>query len=195
MMYGSWDIERDRQIFFVILDHFLPFYNPNINILKKLSKCLEILSFYTSVPKIMIICYTVPEIQHMMDVNVIFHFGPFFALLQPQKWKFQKKKRKKKTPGDVIILHMCTKNYDQVMYGSWEMVCKGWADGQKKWHIEVGAPPKNKNKKLFEVVQKAMESCFHFKKLYIVLVWLLWMFVKKFFFKQHVSIILWSFSS
>ena len=119
-------------------------------------------------------------------------FCPFTA---PKMKVSQKKKRKKKTPGDVIILHMCTKNYDQVMYGSWEMVCKGWADGQKKWHIEVGAPPKNKNKKLFEVVQKAMESCFHFKKLYIVLVWLLWMFVKKFFFKQHVSIILWSFSS
>ena len=28
MMYGSWDMKRDRQ-FFVILDHFLPFYPPN----------------------------------------------------------------------------------------------------------------------------------------------------------------------
>ena len=28
MMYGSWDIEHDRQDF-VILDHFLPFYPPN----------------------------------------------------------------------------------------------------------------------------------------------------------------------
>ena len=25
-------------------------------------------------------------------------------------------------PGDIIILHMCTKNYDQMMYGSWDMV-------------------------------------------------------------------------
>ena len=101
---------------------------------------------------------------------------------------------------------MCTKNYDQMMYGSWDMVCDrcnyfsfwsifcpftpltaqkikilkkwqkyleilsfyihvpkitirwctvpeiwcttdrqmdGWMDGRKKWHIEVGAPPKN----------------------------------------------------
>ena len=29
MMYGSWDIEWDRQIFLVNLDHILPFYPPN----------------------------------------------------------------------------------------------------------------------------------------------------------------------
>ena len=42
---------------------------------------LGISSFYTSVPKIMIIGYTVPEIWHVTDVIVIFHFGLFFALL------------------------------------------------------------------------------------------------------------------
>ena len=29
MMYGSWDMERERQIFFLILHHFLPFYPTN----------------------------------------------------------------------------------------------------------------------------------------------------------------------
>ena len=29
----------------------------------------------------------------------------------------------KKIPGDIIILHKCTKNYDQMMYSSWDMVC------------------------------------------------------------------------
>ena len=50
---------------------------------------------------------------------------------------------------------MCTKNYDQIMYGSWNMVHDGQTDGwtyghidrQKKWHIEVGALPKNWKKK------------------------------------------------
>ena len=28
----------------------------------------------------------------------------------------------KERPGDIIILHMCTKNYDQIIYGSWDMV-------------------------------------------------------------------------
>ena len=53
----------------------------------------------------------------------------------------------KETPGD-IILHMCTKNYGQMTYGSWDMVCDRWTDrqtdGQKKWHIDVGAQLKKK---------------------------------------------------
>ena len=27
----------------------------------------------------------------------------------------------KKIAGDIIILHMCTKNHNNAMYGSWEM--------------------------------------------------------------------------
>ena len=58
MRYWVWQTE-----FFVILYHCLPFYppnNPKIKILKNWKRHLEILSFYTSVLKIMIICYTVP---------------------------------------------------------------------------------------------------------------------------------------
>ena len=55
-------------------------------------KLLGISSFYTFVPKTTIIWGTVPEIQRM------------------KKWKFQKIK---KVPGDIIILHNCTKNNDQ----------------------------------------------------------------------------------
>ena len=128
LRYWAWQTE-----FFVILDHFLLFYNLSNNpknqnfeklkkkpgdiiilqkctknhdymlycsldmahngcncyfsFLKKWNKHLEILSFYKSVPKIMIICYTVPEIWCMMDVIVIFHFVLFFALLTDQKIK------------------------------------------------------------------------------------------------------------
>ena len=58
----------------------LPHWQPKkIKILKKWNKHLEISSFYTSVPKVMIICYSVSEIWHVTDV-VIFHFGLFFAL-------------------------------------------------------------------------------------------------------------------
>ena len=44
---------------------------------------MGISSFNTSVPKIMIICYTVPEIRRLTDVIFIFHLGIFFALLPP----------------------------------------------------------------------------------------------------------------
>ena len=70
MMYGSWDMEHDRQ-FFVILDHFLPFYPP----------------------------------------------------MDPKNQNFEKMKE---APGDIIILHVCNKNYDQMMYGSWDIVHDRW---------------------------------------------------------------------
>ena len=65
-------------------------------------------------------------------------------------------KKKQKTAG-IIILHMCTKNYDHIMYASWDKVHNRWmdrqmnrwtdgpTDRQKKWHIEVGVPPKKNN--------------------------------------------------
>ena len=73
-----------------ILCHFGPFFaflhpplnnQKNQNLEKMKKKLLEISSFYTSVPKIMIICYTVSEIWGMTDEIYIFHFGLFFALL------------------------------------------------------------------------------------------------------------------
>ena len=69
-------------------------------------------SSYTSVPKIRIIWFTVPEIWCMTDVIIIFHFVFFspFTSLTAQKIKISKKL--KKTPGEIIILQMCTKNYD-----------------------------------------------------------------------------------
>ena len=75
MMFGSWDMKFNKQNFFVILCiFFFPFYSPNTLKMKisKMKKTLEISSFYTGVPKIMIICYTVPEIWHMLDVIVVF---------------------------------------------------------------------------------------------------------------------------
>ena len=90
IMYSSWDMKCDR-----ILCHFDPFLlfyptnNPKKQNLKKMKRCLEISPFYTSVPKIMIICYNVPEIWHLRNVITIFHFGPFLALLHPNSPKNQ----------------------------------------------------------------------------------------------------------
>ena len=56
--------------------------------------------------------------------NLYFHFGlflPFYATDSPPKkqWKIQKNNNK---PLGDIILHMYTKNYDQIMHGSWDVV-------------------------------------------------------------------------
>ena len=63
MMYGSWDMGRDRQNFW---------------------------SFWA-----------------------IFSFTPHYQL---KNQNFEKKKKKKK-PGDTIILHLCTTNDNNMMYG------------------------------------------------------------------------------
>ena len=47
-----------------------------------------------------------------------------FTPLTAQKIKIKKKWKK----------HLqCTKNYDQMMYGSWDMVCDEWTDGKKTY--------------------------------------------------------------
>ena len=53
MMYGSWDMKRDRQnflSFWTVFCHFAPLATRKIKILKNWKKHLEILSFYTCVP-------------------------------------------------------------------------------------------------------------------------------------------------
>ena len=72
-MFGSRDMKFNRQNFFVILGNFLPLYLPNT--LKNEKKTLEISSFYTSASKIMITCYSFPELWDMKDVIVIFILG------------------------------------------------------------------------------------------------------------------------
>ena len=85
----------------------------------------------------------------MTGIILIFNAGLFFALLHltTKKNQNQKKNGKKKTPGVIIILHMCTKNYDNMMDGFWQW----WAtdgrtdartDRRKKRHTEVGHPKK-----------------------------------------------------
>ena len=50
----------------------------------------------------------------------------YFHPLTTQKIKISKKM--KKNTGDIIILHMCTKNYDKMMYRSWDIVHDRWRD-------------------------------------------------------------------
>ena len=62
----------------------------------------------------------VPEIWSETD-RIFCHFGPFFDLLLPDNPENQKFEKKKKAPGDIIILHMCTINDNHMMYGSRDM--------------------------------------------------------------------------
>ena len=121
MMYGSRYMElwsmTDK--FFVILGHFLsftPLKTKKIEILKKWWKHKKILSFYTSVTKIMITCHTVPEILcgvWRMEF-LFFILGYFLPLYTPNDSKNQNFEKIKKTSGD-IILQISTRKYDFMM--------------------------------------------------------------------------------
>ena len=121
-------MERDR-LKLAFAGHFFSFKPPSkpkkkIKILKKCKKLLEISSLCTCSPKIMIIWCTVPQIWSETDRNffvILSHFLPFYPLPNdPKKSKFCKNKN---APGDIIILHMCTKNHNHIMYASWDTEC------------------------------------------------------------------------
>ena len=113
--------------FFVILGYFLSFYpsnNPENQILKKWKKFLEILSFTQVYHKwqsydIWLLRYQLQQTDFLSSLVMFCPFTPLTApkMKIPQNWK--------KAPGDIIILHKCTKNHDHMLYSSWAMVCVG----------------------------------------------------------------------
>ena len=95
MMYGSWDMERDRQSFFVIFDHFLQLYPPNQNFekMKKTLGHIFILQRCTTNDNHMM--YGSWDIEH--DGQIFLSFWTIFCHFIPlttQKIKILKKWKK-----------------------------------------------------------------------------------------------------
>ena len=81
-----------------------------------------------------------PEIWSVTD-NVLTFWTIFCPFYPPNKPKNQYEEKMEKTTADIIILHMCTKNYNRMMYGSWDIVHNGWTDGTtEKVTYRVGCP-------------------------------------------------------
>ena len=168
MYHKSRSYKAQQTEFFIILGHFLPIFasltTQRIKILKKWKKLLEILSFYTCVPKITIIWCRVPEIRS--ERQTFCHFAPFFALLSPNDPKKQNFKKMKKTPGDIILLHMCTINEDHMIYGSWN-IRHNRQNFLSFWAIFAlspppQTPPQRHRKSRFWTIEKNIWRCYHF---------------------------------
>ena len=104
--------------------------NPKNQNSEKIKKnFLEISSFYTCVPNTTTIWGTVPEIQS--ETNLFCDFGLFFALyptplpspLHPKNPENQNFDKMKKKLGDAIILNLCNKNHNKMMYAYSDMEC------------------------------------------------------------------------
>ena len=126
---------------FVILDLFLPFdppNNPKNQNFEKSKKCLEILSFYTSVPQMTIIWCMLPEIWSM-TVIIFCHFGPFFAFYLINNPKNQNFEKMKKMDRDLIVLDKCTENHDHMLYCSRDMGCNRCEKNTWRYHQFIHA--------------------------------------------------------
>ena len=154
--YDIWFLKYKVQQteIFVILGHFLPFQPPdnlenqNFKIEKNTWRYYHFTHLHHKWQSydVWFLRYGAWQTEFFV---ILEHFLPFYPPNNPKNQNFKKMKQK---PGDIIILHMCTKNYDQVMYGSWDIVrdrrTAKQTDRQKKWHIEVAAPP---NKTIFVI--------------------------------------------
>ena len=91
-MYSAWDTECDKQKFLSFWGHFFTFYPTPLS-------------------------YGSWDMEfNGQNFFVIFdHFLLFYLPNNPKNLNFEKKK---KAPGDIIILHMCTINGNHMMNGS-----------------------------------------------------------------------------
>ena len=123
MKYGSLRYRVRQTKVFVTLSHFLLFYLPNNLENQNFENLKKTPGWQKPQPHITHLWQKPQSYEVRLDKSFC-HFEPFFAILptsQPGKSKFRKNKKIKKTSGDVIVLHMCTKNKNHVTYASWDM--------------------------------------------------------------------------
>ena len=121
MMYGSWDMERNRHNFlsFWLFFPLLPPYGPRKSkFSKKWKKHLKILSFYKHKWQSYDVWFLRYGVQQTEFFVILDHFLPFHL---PNNPKNQNLEKMKKTPGNIIILHKCTITDNYITYGSWDM--------------------------------------------------------------------------
>ena len=128
MMYGSWDNERNGQIFlsfWTIFWFFIPLTTQKIKILEKYKKTWR---YYHST-----------HVYHLNDNHMIYcswdmeHDRQNFVILDhfllfypPNNLKNQNFEKMKKNRDDIIILQKCTKNHDHIMlHCSWDVAHDG----------------------------------------------------------------------
>ena len=120
-----WNVTDVIAIF--ILSYTIPFCPPTaqkLKISKQWKKDLQISSFYTLVPKIIIICYTISEIWHVSDV-IIFILGNFLPFYPPNSPKNEISKHWKHILEISSFYTSVLKSWSYAIlflrYGAWQM--------------------------------------------------------------------------
>ena len=126
IMYGSWDMDCDRQ-FFVILDNFLSFYPPknlkNQNFEKLKKSTWRYYHFTNASHKWE--SYDVWFLRYQVQQTDF--FANYFALLPSLKiWRIKTLKRRNKKPLEILSFYMSVPKimiiyYPVLRYGLWRM--------------------------------------------------------------------------
>ena len=148
------------------MHNFLPFYplnNPkNGNFKKNEKKLPGDIILHKCTKKSW--SYATLFLRYGVWCNCYFSFWATFCPFTPNSPKNQNFTNMKKTPGD-IILHMCTKKMMMYVDNDDVWLDDAWflrygaqrMDGRtkKKWHIEMGVPPKNYTRKNYTVLRNS----------------------------------------
>ena len=155
--------------FFVILDHFLPFYllnNPKNQNIEKMKKLLEdIIILHMCNINYNHMMYGPWDTEHDRENFLSFWtiFCTFSLLTHPKNKKFEKMKKK---PRDMIILHMCTIDDSHMMYGSWDMECNRH-NFLSFWTVFCPFTPLTTQKnKILTKMEKTTQRYYHFTQVY-----------------------------
>ena len=101
--------------------------------------------------------------------NCYFSFCYFLHFYLPNSPKSQNLKKMKKRPEDIIILHKCTKNYDHLLYCSWDMAHGGCNCYFSFCAIFCPFTPKQPEKWNFKKMKKSLKiSSFYTSELKIM---------------------------
>ena len=129
LRYSTWE----RELLFEILGYFLHFYpsnSRNNQIFKKMKKKKKRKTWryhhFTYVDQKLWSDNLRFQKYGAWQMEVLFlifdYFFPFNFSRSPKNKKVEENYKK---TGD-MILHICTKNYGQMIYGFWDMVCGRW---------------------------------------------------------------------
>ena len=92
--------------------------------------------------------------------NCYFSFWAIFCTFTPlTAQKIDISKKKKKTPRDIIISHKCTKNHDNRLHCSWDVVCDRFNCYFSFWAIFCPFTPVVAQK--IKISKKCREILFH----------------------------------
>ena len=97
--------------------------NQNFEKMKKTLEDIIILQMFTLNDSHMIYGFSDIKCNRQNFFVILDCFLPFYPFNKPKNQDFEKLK---KVPGDIIILHMCTKNHDHMLYCSLDMTHNGF---------------------------------------------------------------------